>query len=149
MTEPLSPEKYGSLAEYRKAVSDYAGQADKTRELIEFMRARGSSPEMSTNLATWAEANPALAYALQQREYAKQNNQQSAEVSASSSVGSSLGTSNIANAEGNAAFAGDAAVEGTQGSYDLKSATDMVLLPKTMRTSAPALLDTYLTAVGA
>ena len=149
MTEPLSPEKYGSLAAYRKAVSDYAGQADKTRELIEFMRARGSSPEMSTNLATWAEANPALAYALQQREYAKQNNQQSAEVSASSSVGSSLGTSNTANAVGNAAFAGDAAVEGTQGSYDLKSATDMVLLPRTMRTSAPALLDTYLTAVGA
>jgi hypothetical protein len=149
MTEPLSPEKYGSLAEYRKAVSDYAGQADKTRELVEFMRTRGSSPEMSTNLATWAEANPALAYALQQREYAKQNNQQSAEVSASSSVGSSLGTSNTANAVGNAAFAGDAAVEGTQGSYDLKSATDMVLLPRTMRTSAPALLDTYLTAVGA
>ena len=149
MTEPLSPEKYGSLAEYRKAVSDYAGQADKTRELIEFMRARGSSPEMSTNLATWAEANPALAYALQQREYAKQNNQQSAEVSASSSVGSSLGTSNTANAVGNAAFAGEAAVENTQGAHDLTDATNPVLHPRLVRTPARAQLDTYFSAVGA
>lgn len=149
MTEPMSPEKYGSLAEYRKAVSDYAGQADTTRELVEFMRARGSSPVMSENLATWAQANPALAYALQQREYARQNNQQSPEVAASSTVGSSLGTSNDANAVGNAMFAGDAAVEGDQGSFDLKSATDMVLLPKAMRTPAPALLETYLQSVGA
>jgi hypothetical protein len=145
MTEPMSPEKYGSLAEYRKAVSDYAGQADTTRELVEFMRARGSSPVMSENLATWAQANPALAYALQQREYARQNNQQSPEVAASSTVG----TSNDANAVGNAMFAGDAAVEGDQGSFDLKSATDMVLLPKAMRTPAPALLETYLQSVGA
>ena len=136
LTEPLSPEKYGSLTEYRKAVSDYAVQADKTRELVEFMRSRGSSPGMSTNLATWAEANPALAYALQQREYAKQNNQQSPEVSASSSVGSSLGTSNIANAVGNAAFAGEAAVKNTQGAHDLTDATKPILHPRLVRTPA-------------
>jgi len=148
LTEPLSPEKYGSLAEYRKAVSDYAGQADKTRELIEFMRARGSSPELSANLATWAEANPALAYALQQREYAKQNNQQSPEVSASASVGSSLGNLNTANAVGNAAFAGEAAVVGTPGSHDLNAATKPIVSPK-IKHNPFAVLDAYLSAVGA
>lgn len=149
LTEPMSPEKYGSLAEYRKAVSDYASQSGVKRELMEFARGTGSSPEMSQNLAKWADTHPALAYALKQREFSKQNNQQSAEVAASTSIGSSLGNNNRANAQGNALSAGDVAVEGNQGSYDLNSATDMVMLPKVNRAPAPALLETYLTAVGA
>ena len=170
LTEPMSPEKYGSLAEYRKAVSDYAKQSDVKRELIEFARGPGSSPEMSESLAKWAETHPALAYALEQRtialalkerewakrgivlkerEWAERNNQQSAEVAASTSTGSSLGNNNRANALGNALSAGDVAVEGNQGSYDLKSATDMVMLPKVERKDTPALLRTYLDAVGA
>ena len=148
LTEPMSPEKYGSLAEYRQAVAAYSGQPTVKKELIEFVRGTGSSPEMSDNLATWAQANPALAYALQQREYARQSNQQSGEVASSASVGSSLGNNIVPTAEANALSAGLAAVEGNPGSFDMKSATDKIISPEISRKPSPNLITSYLNAVG-
>lgn len=118
-TEPMSPEKYGSAAEYYAARQNYASQPSIRAQL---------ASQMEGDLATWAEANPALAYELQRRSMSNpQANQQSAEsVTTPYQTGTQMGSQVENNAAGNAFFAGEAAVTGEQGAQDLKSATDPI-----------------------
>jgi hypothetical protein len=77
-SEPMSPERYGSIEDYYAARAAYAGSADKQRELMRFME--GQSQTLGKSLAEWAESNPALAYEFQRRQLVNQAaNQQSAE----------------------------------------------------------------------
>ena len=118
-TEPMSPEKYGSAAEYYAARQNYASQPSIRAQL---------ASQMEGDMATWAKANPALAYELQRRSMSNpQANQQSAEsVTTSYQTGTQMGSQVENNAAGNAFFAGEAAVTGEQGAHDLKSATDPI-----------------------
>jgi hypothetical protein len=118
-TEPMSPEKYGSAAEYYAARQNYASQPSIRAQL---------ASQMEGDMATWAETYPALAYELQRRSMSNpQANQQSAEsVTTSYQTGTQMGPQVENNAAGNAFFAGEAAVTGEQGAQDLKSATDPI-----------------------
>lgn len=118
-TEPMSPEKYGSAAEYYAARQNYASQPSIRAQL---------ASQMEGDMATWAENYPALAYELQRRSMSNpQANQQSAEsVTTPYQTGTQMGPQVENNAAGNAFFAGEAAVTGEQGAQDLKSATDPI-----------------------
>ena len=131
-TEPMSPEKYGSVAEYYAARQNYASQPSIREQL---------ASQMEGNMATWAEANPALAYELQRRSMINpQANQQSVEsVTTPYQVGTEMGSQVENNAPANAFYAGEAAVTGEQGAQDLKSATDPILNAKSLN-----LIQSYL-----
>jgi hypothetical protein len=131
-TEPMSPEKYGSAAEYYAARQNYASQPSIRAQL---------ASQMEGDMATWAEANPALAYELQRRSMSNpQANQQSVEsVTTPYQTGTQMGSQVENNAVGNAKAAGEAFVTGEQGAYDLKSATDPILNAKSLN-----LIQSYL-----
>ena len=131
-TEPMSPEKYGSVAEYYAARQNYASQPSIREQL---------ASQMEGNMATWAEANPALAYEIQRRSMINpQANQQSVEsVTTPYQVGTEMGSQVENNAPANAFYAGEAAVTGEQGAQDLKSATDPILNAKSLN-----LIQSYL-----
>jgi len=131
-TEPMSPEKYGSVAEYYAARQNYASQPSIREQL---------ASQMEGNMATWAEANPALAYEIQRRSMINpQANQQSVEsVTTPYQTGTQMGSQVENNAAGNAFFAGEAAITGEQGAQDLKSATDPILNAKSLN-----LIQSYL-----
>ena len=118
-TEPMSPEKYGSAAEYYAARQNYADQPSIRAQL---------ASQMEGNMATWARNHPALAYELQRRSMSNpQANQQSVEsVTTPYQTGTQMGSQVENNAAGNAFFAGEAAVTGEQGAQDLKRATDPI-----------------------
>ena len=131
-TEPMSPEKYGSAAEYYAARQNYASQPSIRAQL---------ASQMEGDMATWAEANPALAYELQRRSMSNpQANQQSVEsVTTPYQTGTQMGSQVENNAAGNAFFAGEAAITGEQGAQDLKSATNPILNAKSLN-----LIQSYL-----
>jgi hypothetical protein len=131
-TEPMSPEKYGSAAEYYAARQDYASQPSIRAQL---------ASQMEGDMATWAKTYPALAYELQRRSMSNpQANQQSVEsVTTPYQVGTEMGSQVENNAPANAFYAGEAAVTGEQGAQDLKSATDPILNAKSLN-----LIQSYL-----
>lgn len=131
-TEPMSPEKYGSAAEYYAARQNYANQPSIRAQL---------ASQMEGDMATWARTHPALAYELQRRSMSNpQANQQSVEsVTTPYQTGTQMGSQVENNAAGNAFFAGEAAITGEQGAQDLKSATDPILNAKSLN-----LIQSYL-----
>ena len=131
-TEPMSPEKYGSAAEYYAARQNYASQPSIRAQL---------ASQMEGDMATWARTHPALAYELQRRSMSNpQANQQSVEsVTTPYQTGTQMGSQVENNAAGNAFFAGEAAITGEQGAQDLKSATDPILNAKSLN-----LIQSYL-----
>ena len=134
MVAPMSPERYGSLAEYNAAVQSYANKPEVKQSLMKFASTTSQDPAVAANLATWAGANPALAYALQQR--ALRNpaaNQQSSEAITTTLPTAEMGSDNSANAVGMAEAAGQAAVAPTQGSFDLMDATRPQVKPHLQR----------------
>lgn len=134
MVAPMSPEKYRSIAEYNAAVEAYARQPEIRQSLMKFASTTSQDPAVAANLSTWAGANPALAYALQQR--ALRNpaaNQQSPEAITTTVPTAEMGSDNEANAVGMAEAAGRAAVAPTQGSFDLMDATRPQIKPNLQR----------------
>jgi hypothetical protein len=101
---------------------------------MKFASTTSQDPAVAANLATWAGANPALAYTLQQR--ALRNpaaNQQSAEAVTTTTPTAEMGSDNAANAVGMAEAAGQSAVAPTQGSFDLMDATRPQVKPNLQR----------------
>ena len=64
-TEPLSPEKYTSAADYFDAVKNYASQPDIKQDLVEAATAMAIEQKTKADLAAWAERNPHLMYQLE------------------------------------------------------------------------------------
>ena len=130
--EPMSPERYRNIEDYYAARQAYADSENAKRELIRF--AEGLSPTLSSELAQWAEANPALAYELQQRQLVNRAaNQQSAETAVVPTATTELGSNTPSNAVGNAASTADAALNPTQGNLDMAAATSPQVKPYLMR----------------
>jgi hypothetical protein len=114
-TEPLSPEKYATAAEYFAARKAYTDQADVRRQINDMMAVRA---EGDPGLQAWAQNFPQLAYELQ-----RHANQQSAETRTTTVTNTELGSDLGANALGNAEAAGEAGVNPTQGAFDMEAAT--------------------------
>lgn len=130
--EPMSPEKYRSIEDYYAARAAYAGSADKQRELMKYME--GQSSTIGSQLSTWAQKNPALAYEYQRRQLANPAaNQQSAESITTTTVTSPIGSQIDAAAVGNAQATADAAVNGNPGSFDMVGATAPQVQPHLQR----------------
>ncbi len=120
-TEPLSPEKYATTAEYFAAREAYTNQADVRRQINDMMAVRS---EGDPGLQAWAQNFPQLAYELQRQQMADPNaNQQSAEAMTTTVTNTELGSDLSANALGNAEAAGEAGVNPTQGAFDMEAAT--------------------------
>ena len=120
-TEPLSPEKYATAAEYFAARKAYTDQADVRRQINDMMAVRS---EGDPGLQAWAQNFPQLAYELQRQQMADPNaNQQSAEAMTTTVTNTELGSDLGANALGNAEAAGEAGVNPTQGAFDMEAAT--------------------------
>jgi len=120
-TEPLSPEKYATAAEYFAAREAYTNQADVRRQINDMMAVRS---EGDSGLQAWAQNFPQLAYELQRQQMADPNaNQQSAEAMTTTVTNTELGSDLGANALGNAEAAGEAGVNPTQGAFDMEAAT--------------------------
>ena len=131
-SEPMSPERYGSIEDYYAARAAYAGSADKRRELMRFME--GQSQTLGAGLAQWAEANPALAYEFQRRQLANPAaNQQSAESITKTTVTTPMGSETAANAVGNAEATAQAAVDSNQAAVEMREATRMQVQPNLQR----------------
>jgi hypothetical protein len=132
-SEPMSPERYGSIEDYYAARAAYAGSADKQRELMRFME--GQSQTLGKSLAEWAESNPALAYEFQRRQLVNQAaNQQSAEaVTTRNYPTSPMGSETAANAVGNAEATAQAAVDPSQAAVEMREATRMQVQPNLQR----------------
>jgi hypothetical protein len=120
-TEPLSPEKYATAAEYFAARKAYTDQADVRRQINDMMAVRA---EGDPGLQAWAQNFPQLAYELQRQQMADPNaNQQSAEAMTTTVTNTELGSDLGANALGNAEAAGEAGVNPTQGAFDMEAVT--------------------------
>jgi hypothetical protein len=132
-SEPMSPERYGSIEDYYAARAAYAGSADKRRELMRFME--GQSQTLGKSLAEWAELNPALAYEFQRRQLVNQAaNQQSAEALTTRNYPTSpMGSETAANAVGNAEATAQAAVDPSQAAFEIREATRMQVQPNLQR----------------
>jgi hypothetical protein len=131
-TEPMSPERYKSIEDYYAARQAYAGSADKRRELMRYMG--GQSPAVGSQLASWAQSNPALAYEYQRRQLVNPAaNQQSSESITTTVVTTPMGSETAANAVGNAESTADAALKGTQEAQALKYATTPNVQPNLQR----------------
>lgn len=134
MVAPMSPERYRNIAEYNAAVQAYANQPEVRQSLMKFASTTSQDPTVAANLSTWAGANPALAYALQQRALRNPSaNQQSPEAVTTTVPTAEMGSDNAANAVGMAEAAGQAAVAPTQGSFDLMDATRPQVKPNLQR----------------
>jgi hypothetical protein len=136
LMEPMSPERYKSIADYYRDRAAYSSQPEVKRELIKYAGGTGSSPEISADLEIWAQNFPGLAYEMQRR--ALKNSaadQQSPETfSTPTVVGTQMGSDNKgANPEGAAEAAGAQAVNPTAGGADLQDATQMIQGQKLQR----------------
>jgi hypothetical protein len=122
--EPSSPERYKSAEDYYAARAAYANQAPVRQSLMKYAEGTGSSPAESTALRTWAQSYPALAYEMQRRSMVNHEaNQQTQQSVTTRDFTTSMGTNNQANAIENAKATAQSAVDPTQGSFDLRSAT--------------------------
>lgn len=131
-TEPMSPERYKNIEDYYAARKAYAGSADERRELMKYMG--GQSSSLGNQLASWAQANPTLAYEYQRRQLVNPAaNQQSAEAITTTTVTTSMGSETAANAVGNAEATAQAVVDPNQAAFALKDATRMQVQPNLQR----------------
>ena len=129
LMEPMSPERYKSIADYYRDREAYSSQPEVKREIIKYAGGTGSSPEISADLEIWAQNFPGLAYEMQRRALANPAaNQQSPEaVSTPTVVGTQMGSDNtMANPIGAAEAVGSQAVNPTAGGADLQDATRMI-----------------------
>jgi len=136
LMEPMSPERYKSIADYYRDREAYSSQPEVKREIIKYAGGTGSSPEISADLEIWAQNFPGLAYEMQRRALANPAaNQQSPEaVSTPTVVGTQMGSDNkMANPIGAAEAAGAQAVNPTAGGADLQDATRMIQGQKLQR----------------
>jgi len=136
LMEPMSPERYKSIADYYRDREAYSSQPEVKREIIKYAGGTSSSPEISADLEIWAQNFPGLAYEMQRRALANPAaNQQSPEaVSTPTVVGTQMGSDNTgANPEGAAEAAGAQAVNPTAGGADLQDATRMIQGQKLQR----------------
>jgi len=136
LMEPMSPERYKSIADYYRDREAYSSQPEVKREIIKYAGGTGSSPEISADLEIWAQNFPGLAYEMQRRALANPAaNQQSPEaVSTPTVVGTQMGSDNkMANPIGAAEAAGVQAVNPTAGGADLQDATRMIQGQKLQR----------------
>jgi hypothetical protein len=130
--EPMSPERYRSIEEYAAARQAYTQAAPEIQELMKYME--GQSPSIGGGLAMWASANPILAYRFQERQLANPAaNQQSAESITTTTVTSPIGSQIDAAAVGNAQATADAAVNPSQGAFDMVGATAPQVQPNLQR----------------
>ena len=94
----------------------------------------GQSSTLGNQLASWAQANPTLAYEYQRRQLVNPAaNQQSAEAITTTTVTTPMGSETAANAVGNAEATAQAAVDPNQSSLALKDATRMQVQPNLQR----------------
>ena len=136
LMEPMSPERYKSIADYYRDREAYSSQPEVKREIIKYAGGTSSSPEISADLEIWAQNFPGLAYEMQRRALANPAaNQQSPEaVSTPTVVGTQMGSDNtMANPIGAAEAAGAQAVNPTAGGGDLLDATRMIQGQKLQR----------------
>ena len=130
--EPMSPERYRSIEDYAAARQAYSQAKPEIQELMRYME--GQSPSIGGGLAMWAESNPALAYEYQRRQLVNPAaNQQSAESITTTTVTSPIGTQIDAAAVGNAQATADAAVNPSQGAFDMVGATAPQVQPNLQR----------------
>jgi hypothetical protein len=130
--EPMSPERYRSIEEYAAALQAYGQAEPEIQELMKYME--GQSPSIGGGLAMWAESNAALAYEYQRRQLANPAaNQQSAESITTTTVTSPIGSQIDAAAVGNAQATADAAVNPSQGAFDMVGATAPQVQPNLQR----------------
>jgi len=136
LMEPMSPERYKSIADYYRDREAYSSQPEVKRELMKYAGGTGSSPEISADLEIWAQNFPGLAYEMQRRALVNSAaNQQSPETfSTPTVVGTQMGSDNkMANPIGAAEAAGAQAVNPTAGGADLQDATRMIQGQKLQR----------------
>ena len=130
--EPMSPERYRSIEEYAAARQAYGQAEPEIQELMKYME--GQSPSIGGGLAMWAESNAALAYEYQRRQLVNPAaNQQSAESITTTTVTSPIGSQIDAAAVGNAQATADAAVNPSQGAFDMVGATAPQVQPNLQR----------------
>jgi hypothetical protein len=130
--EPMSPERYRSIEEYAAAKQAYMQAKPELQNLMRFME--GQSPSAGGGLAMWAASHPDLAYRYQQQMLKNPAaNQQSAESITTTTVTSPIGTQIDAAAVGNAQATADAAVNPSQGAFDMVGATAPQVQPNLQR----------------
>jgi hypothetical protein len=130
--EPMSPERYRSIEDYAAARQAYAQAEPEMQELMKFME--GQSSTIGGGLASWASANPVLAYEFQRRQLANPSaKQQSAESITTTTVTSPIGSQIDAAAVGNAEATADAAMSPSQGAYEMVDATRPQVQPNLQR----------------
>jgi hypothetical protein len=130
--EPMSPERYRSIEEYAAARQAYGQAEPEIQELMKYME--GQSSSVGGGLAMWASKNPILAYRFQERQLANPAaNQQSAESITTTTVTSPIGSQIDAAAVGNAQATADAAVNPSQGAFDMVGATAPQVQPNLQR----------------
>jgi hypothetical protein len=130
--EPMSPERYRSIEDYAAARQAYSQAKPEIQELMKYME--GQSSSVGGGLAMWASSNPVLAYRFQERQLANPAaNQQSAESITTTTVTSPIGTQIDAAAVGNAQATADAAVNPSQGAFDMVGATAPQVQPNLQR----------------
>lgn len=130
--EPMGPEKYRSIEEYAAARQAYSQAKPEIQQLMKYME--GQSPSIGGGLAMWASSNPVLAYRFQQQQLANPAaKQQSAESITTTTVTSPIGTQLDAAAVGNAQATAQAALEQTQGAFDMVDATRPQVQPNLQR----------------
>ena len=130
--EPMSPERYRSIEEYAAARQAYGQAEPEIQELMKYME--GQSSSIGGGLAMWAESNPVLAYEYQRRQLVNPAaNQQSAESITTTTVTSPIGSQIDAAAVGNAQATADAAVNPSQGAFDMVGATAPQVQPNLQR----------------
>jgi hypothetical protein len=130
--EPMSPERYRSIEEYAAARQAYGQAEPEIQELMKYME--GQSSSVGGGLAMWASSNPVLAYRFQERQLANPAaNQQSAESITTTTVTSPIGSQIDAAAVGNAQATADAAVNPSQGAFDMVGATAPQVQPNLQR----------------
>ena len=130
--EPMSPERYRSIEEYAAAKQAYTQAKPELQNLMRFME--GQSPSAGGGLAMWAASHPDLAYRYQQQMLKNPAaNQQSAESITTTTVTSPIGTQIDAAAVGNAQATADAAVNPSQGAFDMVGATSPQVQPNLQR----------------
>ena len=130
--EPMSPERYRSIEEYAAARQAYGQAEPEIQELMKYME--GQSPSIGGGLAMWAESNAALAYDYQRRQLVNPAaNQQNPESITTTTVTSPIGSQIDAAAVGNAQATADAAVNPSQGAFDMVGATAPQVQPNLQR----------------
>ena len=130
--EPMSPERYRNIEDYYAARAAYANTADQQRELMKYME--GQSSTLGSQLSSWAQQNPALAYEFQRRQLVNPAaNQQSAESITTTTVTSPIGSKIDAAAVGNAQATADAALNADQGAFDRAAAFSPQVQPHLQR----------------